>query len=361
MIRVLVAEDSPATREYLVWLLGKDPALRVVGTARDGLEAVAETERLKPNVILMDVHMPRMNGLEATRVIMQQIPTPIVMVSATLGRDEVAMTFEALQAGALTLVPKPAGLEHPDQAETTRQLLETIKLMAEVPVVRRWAHLGDQGMGVGGPRELTIPHLPSPIPRMDRKIRLVAIGASTGGPQTLVEVLNGLPGDLGCPILVVQHIAPGFLPGFVDWLCRRTPLTAKLAYPGDLVAPGTVYLAPDSFQMGVGRDGRIQLLREQAEGGFCPSASFLFASVAAHYGRQAVGILLTGMGRDGAVGLLRMREAGGVTIAQTQESCVVFGMPGEAIRLGAAEYVLSPGQIAELIRSLVGVQPGVGA
>jgi len=189
-----------------------------------------------------------------------------VMVSATLGRDEVAMTFEALQAGALTLVPKPAGLEHPDQAETTRQLLETIKLMAEVPVVRRWTHLRDQGPGVGGPRELTIPHPPPPIPRMDRKIRLVAIGASTGGPQTLVEVLKGLPGDLGCPILAVQHIAPGFLPGFVDWLCRRTPLTAKLADPGDLVAPGTVYLAPDSFQMGVGRDGRIQLLREQVEG-----------------------------------------------------------------------------------------------
>jgi len=349
LIRVLVAEDSPATREYLVWLLGQDPALAVVGTARDGLEAVAETRRLKPTVILMDVHMPRMNGLEATRVIMQQIPTPIVMVSATLGRDEVATTFEALQAGALTLVPKPAGLEHPDQAETTRQLLETIKLMAEVPVVRRWVKR-DAPTLVGRPPEAR-----------DRTVKVVAIGASTGGPQTLIEVLKGLPGDLGCPILVVQHIAPGFLPGFVDWLCRRTPLTAKLAAPGDVVAPGTVYLAPDSYQMGVGRDGRIQLLREQAEGGFCPSASFLFASVAAHYGRQAVGILLTGMGRDGAVGLLRIREAGGVTIAQTQESCVVFGMPGEAIRLGAAEYVLSPGQIAELIRSLVGVQPGVGA
>ena len=149
MIRVLVAEDSPVVREYIVYLLGQDPSLIVVGTACDGVEAVAETERLKPDVILMDVHMPRMNGLEATRVIMARFPTPIVMVSASFARDEVALTFETLRAGALTLVAKPSGPGHPDQAESSRQLVETVRLMAEVPVVRRWQRGGGQGLRVG--------------------------------------------------------------------------------------------------------------------------------------------------------------------------------------------------------------------
>lgn|SRR5574337_598755 len=341
MIRVLVVEDSAVTREYLVYLLRQDPAIEVVGNAWNGLEAVEQTERLKPDVILMDVHMPGMNGYEATRQIMARQPTPIVMVSASLMRDEVIMTFQALEAGALTILEKPVGPGHPDAVEAARRLLEMLKLMAEVKVIRRRPL-----------PESPVVSVPTSAVS-DRKVRLIAVGASTGGPQVLATLLSGLPADLAASILVVQHIALGFLPGMVEWLGQGTRLTVKLAEPAESVRPGTVYLAPDGVQMGIARDGRIRLMKEPGEEGFCPSASYLFHSVAESYGPSACGILLTGMGRDGAVGLKRLRAAGGVTIAQDEASSVVFGMPAEAIRLGAAEYVLSPEQIAATIRSLM--------
>jgi two-component system chemotaxis response regulator CheB len=340
MIRVLVAEDSAVTREYLVYLLRQDPGLEVVATARNGQEAVQQAERLKPDVILMDIHMPEMDGYEATRQIMERAPTPIVMVSASLSQSEVAMTFEALKAGALTVMEKPVGLDRPDHAETTRRLLETLKLMAEVKVVRRWPR-----------RERPIRPSP-PVVKADRPVRLIAIGASTGGPAALGEILAGLPGDLVAPILVVQHISPGFTAGLAVWLGQSTRLTVKLAEAGERVRAGAVYLAPDRVQLGITKDGRIHLTKEPVDG-FCPSASHLFQSVGEAYGSATLGVLLTGMGRDGAGGLKRLREAGGITIAQDEESSVVFGMPAEAIRLGAAQYVLSVEQIPGAIRSLV--------
>jgi two-component system chemotaxis response regulator CheB len=352
MIRVLVVDDSATTREYLAYLLSQDHAIEVVGTARDGLEAVDQAQRLKPDVIVMDVHMPRMNGYQATRQIMERVPTPIVMVSASSSRYEATAAFEALKAGAVTVVEKPGGLDDPAQAESARRLVETVKLMAEVKVVRRWPRSRDQGAGLGGQQELAVPRSTTPIPRPHSKIRVIAIGASTGGPQVISEILGDLPDHLGVPVLVVQHITPGFTTGLADWLGQVTRLTVKVAEAGEATQPGTVYLAPNGFQMGIATEGRIRLTKELAEDTFCPSASHLFQSVAEAYGRSAVGILLTGMGRDGATGLQRLREAGGVTIAQDKESSVIFGMPGEAIRLGAAMYVLSPEQIAGTIRSI---------
>jgi two-component system chemotaxis response regulator CheB len=341
LIRVLVADDSATVREFLVYLLGEDPALEIVGTARDGLEAVDQAQRLKPDVIVMDVHMPRMNGYEATRQIMERSPAPIVMVSASISREEVAMSFEALKAGALTVMDKPGGPDHPKHAESARRLVETVKLMAEVKVVRRWPRRGRPA-----------PPFP-PSHKPNRKIGLIAVGASTGGPQAIAEILAKLPRDLGVPILVVQHISPGFTAGFVEWLGQGTPLAVKLAEAGESSQPGRVYVAPDGAQMGITGNGRIRLMEEAGEDGFRPSASYLFQSVAVAYGRSAIGILLTGMGRDGAAGLLKLREAGGVTVAQDEDTSVIFGMPGEAVRLGAAEYVLSPEQISGMIRSLV--------
>lgn len=342
MVRVLIAEDSAVTREYLAWLLGQDPALDVVGLARNGLEAVAEAERLRPDVIVMDVHMPGMNGLEATRRIMEGAPTPIVIVSASLSRQETSLAFEALRAGAVTVLGKPAGLDDPAEAESARRLVQTVKLMAEVKVVRRWP--GRKGWPE--PPRVAVPG--------GRKVRVVAIGASTGGPQVVAEILRRLPRELGVPILVVQHIAPGFTAGLSEWLGESTGLSVKLAEGGEPLAPATVYLAPDGLQMGVTRDGRIRLTGETSEDGFRPSVSYLFQSVAEAYGRAAAGVLLTGMGRDGAAGLKKLRDAGGVTVTQDEETSVIFGMPAEAIRLGAAEYVLSPAQIAAVVRSLAG-------
>ncbi len=341
MIRVLVADDSATVREHLAYLLGEDPVIEVIGVARDGLEAVEQAQRLRPDVVVMDVHMPRMSGYEATRQIMECVPTPIVMVSASAIGDEATAAFEALKAGAVTVIDKPGGSDHPAQAENARRLVETVKLMAEVKVIRRWPR-----------RERQAP--PSlPLAGSGRKINLIAIGCSTGGPQVVADILARLPRDLAAPVLIVQHIAPGFTAGLAEWLAGGTELAVKLAEPGEAVRRGTVYLAPHGSQMGITKDGRIRLTRETADGGFCPSASYLFQSAAEAYGRSVIGILLTGMGRDGAAGLKRLREAGGVTIAQNEETSVIFGMPGEAIRLGAAKHVLSPSQIVGAIRALV--------
>lgn len=341
MIRVLVAEDSVVTREYLIHLLGQDPTLQVVGMAQNGLEAVEQAQRLRPHVILMDVHMPLMNGYEATRKIMEQTPTPIVMVSSSMSHDQVTMTFEALKAGALTVLDKPYGLGHPDSDKTASQLQETVRLMAGVKVIRRWPRRD---------RSAPSPTLPA---RAGSNIQLIVIGASTGGPTVIVDILGSLPLNFPVPILVVQHIATGFTPGLVEWLGQSTPLHVKLAEPGETAQPGTVYFAPNGAQMRITNDRQIHLTKGPTENHFCPSVSYLFQSVAKAFGRSAIGILLTGMGQDGAVGLLQLSKAGGVTIAQDEETSVIFGMPGEAIRLGAAQYVLSPRQIAELLRGLV--------
>ena len=341
MIRVLVAEDSAVAREYLVHLLSQDPALQVVGTALNGLDAVEQAERLRPNVVLMDVHMPHMNGYEATRQIMERVPTPIVMVSSILSHDEVVMTFEALKAGALAVLDKPAGLGHPDSAKTALQLRQTVKLMAGIKVIHRW------------PRRNRTDPPPVPPFGLPSAIRLVAIGASTGGPMVLAEILGDLPQNLSVPILVVQHIAPGFTAGLAEWIGRGSALRVKLAEPGETAHPGTVYVAPHGSEMGITKGMRIHLTQGAAENDFCPSISYLFQSAAESIGRAAAGILLTGMGEDGANGLLELRRTGGVTIAQDEDTSVIFGMPGEAVRIGAAQYVLSPRQISGLLRGLV--------
>ncbi|MBI4269539.1 MAG: chemotaxis-specific protein-glutamate methyltransferase CheB [Candidatus Rokubacteria bacterium] len=340
-IRVVLAEDSPVTREYLAHLLRESGAFEVVGIVGDGGAAVEATQRLRPDVVLMDIHMPRMNGYEATRRIMERTPTPIVLISASLDRDEVGMSFEALRAGALTVLGKPVGLGHPEAAATVEQMVSTLRLMAEVKVVRRWP-----AAPAPAPPPAPVPVLPM------RRARLVAIGASTGGPAVLAEILGRLPAGLAAPVLVVQHIAPGFVGGLGEWLGGQTPLAVRVAQAGEPLNAATVYIAPDGHQMGVTRDGRISLVNDAAADGFRPSATYLFESVARAMPLLSVGVLLSGMGRDGAAGLRALRDAGGLTIAQDRETSVIFGMPAEAVRLGAAAYVLPPEEIAALIAHL---------
>jgi two-component system, chemotaxis family, protein-glutamate methylesterase/glutaminase len=339
MTRVLVVEDSAVSRELLVNVLGRDPELSVVGAARDGEEAIRMTERLRPDVVLMDIHMPKLDGYEATSWIMQHVPTPIVMISA-YAKSEASLALEALRVGALTLLAKPPALDHPDHASAARELVETVRLMADVKVVRRRAA-----------RRVSSAQT---MPRVDgeRGVRIVAMGASTGGPKALATILRDLPPDVDVPILVVQHIAPGFVAGLASWLSGQTPLAVKVAGQGEPASPRTVYLAPDHAQMGIGRGGRIQLVSDLPVNGPCPSISYLFQSIAKAYGASALGVLLSGMGADGAEGLLRLHEAGALTIAQDEETCVVFGMPRAAIRLGAAKHVLTPTAVAGTIRTL---------
>ena len=352
MIRVLVVEDSPVARRFLIHILSSDPQIQVIETAEDGEEALEAVERAKPDVITMDIHMPKMNGLDATRRIMEIHPTPIVIVSGSSSTKEAAAAFRAMEAGALAVVQRPAGMGHPDHEDTVADLVRTVKLMSEVTVVKRWAR----------PRpEAASPAVPPPMDvqlrRSPTEIKLIAIGASTGGPPVLQTILSGLPTDFPAPVLVVQHMAAGFIHGFVEWLAQTSNLPVHVATPGEPVLPGHVYVAPDGFQMKVGMGGRISLTKEKDENGLRPSVSYLFRSITNLYGQNAIGVLLTGMGKDGAEELKLMKEKGALTIAQDQESSVVHGMPGEAIHLGAATYVLSPDRIVAVLTNLVVGRP----
>jgi len=350
-IRVLVVDDSPVYRELLVYLLSCDSELEVIGTAGDGIEAIARVRRSRPDVVTMDIEMPRMDGLEATRIIMETLPTPIVIVSASASPGGVVATFQALEAGALAFLEKPRGLGD----EAAKKLIETLKLMAEIKLVRRWARRCAAQRAAAGPADGAELAPPMVVPA---SVELVAIGASTGGPLVLQSILAGLPRDFPVPLLVVQHISPGFAAGFAEWLEQSSAFRVRLAAEGDSLRPGYCYLAPDGLQLGVeARQSylpRIRLLAEPAENGHRPSVSYLFRSAVQALGSSMVGVLLSGMGKDGALELKRMKDTGAVTIAQSRESSVVAGMPGEAINLGGATYVLAPELIAPMLCRLAG-------
>jgi two-component system chemotaxis response regulator CheB len=352
-IRVLVAEDSAVTRMFLVHLLESDPQIRVIGAVGDGQAALDFVIKNKPDVVLMDIHMPRMDGFEATRRIMETQPLPIIICSASAKAKDVVITFQAMEAGAIACIEKPLGREHSDFEAIAAHLLETVKLMSEVKVVRRTVH--------SRPASLHSPH-PTQAAQWQRtaaQIKLVGIGASTGGPPVLQTILAGLPKDFPAPVLVVQHIAHGFLAGMAEWLNQTTGLQIHLASYGTTPLPGHVYLAPDDFHMGIGAGGAIVLTREEPENHLRPAVSFLFRSLAEAYGPNALGVLLTGMGKDGAAELKLMREKGAITIAQDRESSVVHGMPGEAIALGGATQVLPADKIAAALVALVNHRNGI--
>ncbi|HEY4356305.1 MAG TPA: chemotaxis-specific protein-glutamate methyltransferase CheB [Acidobacteriaceae bacterium] len=352
MIRVLVVEDTPVVQELLVYLLNSDPAIRVVGTASNGEEALEAVANKRPDVVTMDVHMPRLNGLDATRRIMETHPTPIVVVSGSANPQLTSLAFTAIEAGALAVVDRPRGIGHPDHEAGAAQLLRMVKAMSEVPVVKRWVRRdGQQGQPVSSCAE-TDGTLPATV-------KAVAIGASTGGPPVLHKLLASLPADLPVPILIVQHISPGFSEGLVEWLQGTCALPIHLASQGARALPGNVYFAPDGFHMGIEADGKLSLSQEPAENGHRPSVAHLFRSVTRAFGSHAVGMLLTGMGKDGAQELKLMKDAGAVTVAQDKSSSVVHGMPGEAILLDGATFVVHADRLASMLTRLTNRNEGV--
>jgi two-component system chemotaxis response regulator CheB len=333
----------------LVHILNSDPEIRVIGTAGNGEEAIEAAGRNRPDLISMDVHMPKMDGFEATRNIMETNPVPIIIVTGSTSMIEIETSFQALEAGALTVIQKPEGIGHPAYEARSKELISTVKLMSEIKVVRRWARLRrkEPGAYISAPAQIT------PV-----DIRVVAIGASTGGPPVIQQILSGLPKEFPAPVLIVQHMAAGFIQGFAEWLGQTSGLSVHVAIDGSRILSGHVYIAPENVQMKVGSNGRLSCSDNRPENGLCPSVSSLFRSVAEVFGNSAVGILLTGMGKDGAEELKLMREKGAVTISQDEESSVVFGMPGEAVKLNAAKYVLPPAGISDLLGQLAKKQIG---
>lgn len=343
MLRIVVAEDSKTVRRLLVEILETDPEITVVGEAANGLEAVERVVELAPDLVVMDINMPEMDGLEATRQIMIQAPTPILVVSAAANQHQLELSLSATQAGALHVLPKPEPPRAERFAEQREQLVAMAKAMARVKVVRRWARRSS-------------PDTQAPASRAalaEAPIEIVAMAASTGGPAALRAVLNDLPASFGAPILVVQHIARGFAGGFGEWLGRETRLNVKLAEDGEALAPRTVYIAPDDRHLGLDARRRIQLDDGPPIGGFRPSATYLFDAVARVAGDKAIGVVMTGMGSDGVDGLHALYTAGSRVFAQDRGSSVIYGMAREAVRRNLVDRILPLDEIGPQLTKLV--------
>jgi len=350
-VKTLIVDDSPVVRQLVSQLLGCDPEIEILGAVGGGDEALEFLSRIAPDVITVDINMPVMDGFTLTRLIMESSrPCPVVIVSASWKPDEVAMTFKAVEAGAVAIMGTPHGPGHPRHEEEAKALLRMVKSMSQVKVVRRWPR-GRLNPGTSRPGpDASAPGLQTKRPA---PVRLVAMGASTGGPNVLQTILAGLPQPFPAPVLIVQHIVAGFLSGMANWLTETTGFPVGVAAHGQPALDRHAYLAPDGTHMGVDREGRIVLASGVPDSGLRPSISHLFKSVAESFGPKAAGVLLSGMGRDGAESLGLMKQKGALTIAQDQESSAVFGMPGEAVRLGAATYVLPPERIAALLAGAV--------
>jgi two-component system, chemotaxis family, protein-glutamate methylesterase/glutaminase len=344
-LNVLIVEDSPTIREFLAAALGAFEGIRIVATAVDGESAIESVKTNRPDVITMDVHLPGMNGFEATRKIMETFPTPIIIVSGSVDTSEVTVGFRALEAGALAILPRPRGFGSPSHDREIRELAITIKTLAEVKVVKRWPQSRKPCAAA--------PLFPADAARPGPSVEIVAIGSSTGGPVALKTVLSSLPKHFPIPLVIVQHMADGFTEGFAEWLAGASAFPVQVARHREYVLPGKAYLAPQGMHMGITAGKVVQLSDEPAETGLRPSVSRLFHSVAENFGSKAIGVLLTGMGKDGAAELREMRERGAITIAQDKQSSVVHGMPGEAIRLEGATHVLPADGIAPVLERLV--------
>ncbi|MGL1891381.1 MAG: chemotaxis-specific protein-glutamate methyltransferase CheB [Spirochaetaceae bacterium] len=349
MIKVLIVEDSITSRELLHFILDSDPDIKVVGTASNGQEACDFVRSFKPDVITMDINMPLMDGFEATRRIMATVPVAIIIISAHLNTKDVSSSFKAIDAGAVAILDKPVALNHPDFDKSTKVIIQKVKTMSEVKLVRRW-YKSSRISAFQKDKEVK-----KHISPASTATKIIAIGGSTGAPAVLKTILSRLPSNFPVPLVLVQHITPGFVDGMINWLNQETNITISIPVNGEKLLPGHAYIAPDALQMGVNRqESSIVLKNDPLEHRIRPSVSYMFRSVASQYGPNVIGVLLTGMGADGSLELKSLKDNGAITIAQNKESSIVFGMPGEAVALGGATHILNPEEIASILIKLVG-------
>lgn len=378
LIRVVVVDDSALMRQVITRLLEQDPSIRVVGTAADGREAIAQVEALRPDIVTMDVRMPVMDGLATTEHLMAYCPTPILVLTASLASYDVDITFKMLGAGALEVIEKPSVSDPRSLEFAASELIRRVKVLARVKVVthlRGRRRLGDRPVLMPAPErpERAVVSQPSsalarpsarangvhpqaqPATVVDTTLNtfpLIVIGASTGGPRVIYQILAGLPAGLPAAVLIVQHIALGFSQGLAEWLRGACLLPVRVAAEGDALRPGEVLVAPDGHDLLINSDGRVHLTKAQLLLQR-PAIDVTMQAAAEVFGARTIGVLLTGMGRDGAKGMLTIRRAGGFTIAQDEGTSAIFGMPRAAVQNGAALEVLPPAQIATMLVELV--------
>jgi len=346
-IRVLLVEDSQIALVILKRILSSSPQIEVVGEACTGLEALSLVPKVKPDVICTDLHMPKMDGLTFTSKVMALYPRPILVISASVQEEDTHQVFKLLEAGAVDICPKPLSGLGIDNDSFKKELIQKVQVLAGVKVLtRRQKPLEKQEIDK---KSSAYPTSIYPTPK------IVAIGASTGGPQALYDILTQLPANFPVPIICIQHICLGFLQGLIDWLADICSLPIQIAQLGEMPQPGRVYFPPEQRHLEIDTNGRFIYSNSPPLGGHRPSVTVTFVSLAKFYGKTAAGVLLTGMGRDGTDGMQAIAEAGGFTIAQDEATSVVFGMPKEAINLGAAKQVLPIQAIAPTLKSLVRV------
>lgn len=339
-VRVLIVDDSPLFRDALREILDGDLEVEVVGTSVDGKQAVADTARLGPDVVTMDIHMPVMNGLDAIERIMAEHPTPILVLTSNASEKTI---FQALGRGALELMMKPT--VWPGSRKEQDELRRRVKLLATIRVMRLRPKARPEVTAVERP--------PAPTAAG----RVLAIAGSTGGPQALHRILSSFPAGFPTGVVAVQHISEGFAVGLAEWLDNECAIRVRLARNGDRVAPGLALIAPEGFHLRLsGKNGEVVLDDSPPLDGHRPSATLLFRTAAHVFGSRAIGVILTGMGRDGAEGLRDIYRYGGTTIAQDQSSSVVFGMPKAAIELGVVNAVLPLDEIPWALMRAVGME-----
>lgn len=341
MIRVLLIDDSPIVLHMLQRLLSRSPEIQVVGTAVNGKEGLDLIPALNPDVICTDLHMPVMNGLEFTREVMAKYPRPILVISVSVEADS-PNVFKLLEAGAVDVFTKPRAIQDANFDKLADTLARRIRILSGVRVIRRGNAANYQPLA-----SPLIPQHPK------SSLRIVVIGASTGGPQALRDILSRLPASFPLPIVCVQHIGGSFLSGMVAWLADACRLTVRKASQGETPQAGTVYFAPEDAHLVFDANGRFQLSMAPPIDGHRPSVTVTMQAAARYFRGNTLGVLLTGMGRDGADGMASISAAGGITLAQDEASSVVYGMPKEAVALGAVQYSLALEQIAPMLEELV--------
>jgi two-component system chemotaxis response regulator CheB len=342
-MKILLVEDSLTVRAYIEGILRNAPDMIMLPPARDGVTGVELAQTHRPDVILMDLELPRMTGIDAIKEIMATAPRPIVVLSGALESEGTDRTFESFQAGAVEVLAKPRGLSHEEQERFSERLLRTVRLMSEARVLRR------KSTGTKSSYQIASAPPLEPQPATYDRFDVVLIGASTGGPQVLRSMLDELPAPYALPIVICQHIVPGFEEGMAHWL-SESGHRVNIVKPGEKAIPHRVYIARADKHLAM--NGLELTIRSPVGRQIVPSANVLFDSAAITLGSRCVALLLTGMGEDGCEGLLALKTRGALTVTQSAATCVIDGMPGAARAAGASMMDLSPPRIVDLLKQI---------
>ncbi len=345
VIRVLIVDDSLLISNMFKAMLGDLPDIEVVGAANNGQDAIRMALRLHPTVITMDIRMPQMDGLEAIRQIMGIEPIPIIVVSSNVYASDYNVAFNAIEAGALTVIEKPKGLDQKSYETVRDQLIAAIRSLAGITLLPRTHKMAVRPANIGPKTAMLHSYVL-------QSIQVIAIAASTGGPPILAQILSALPDDFPIPILIVQHNMPTFMTAFAEWLRTRVKIPVSVASEGLHMQRRHIYVAPGDAHLTVTIDRVLHVDQTPHPSGFCPSANRLFQSVAASFGSSAIGIVLTGMGDDGVDGLAALAAARAHIMVQDESSSVVFSMPKAAIDRHLADEILSPEEMIARLTKL---------